>query len=81
VGVLEVESETALAGIELAEVGARALAQRRAQRMSSPSGGSIFSTSAPMSAKRRAQYGPATMIEKSRTRRPARASACVVALA
>src|SRR5207302_7509248 len=38
--------------------------------MSSPSGGSILMTSAPTSASSRAQYGPASMIEKSSTRRP-----------
>src|ERR1700740_920119 len=38
--------------------------------MSSPSGGSILITSAPTSASSRAQYGPASMIEKSSTRMP-----------
>src|SRR6266566_4847817 len=38
--------------------------------MSSPSGGSILMTSAPTSASSRAQYGPASMIEKSSTRMP-----------
>src|SRR5882724_10637452 len=38
--------------------------------MSSPSGGSILITSAPTSASNRAQYGPASMIEKSSTRTP-----------
>src|SRR5579872_1557944 len=42
--------------------------------MKSPSGGSILKTSAPRSASRRVQYGPDTMVVKSRTRTPARIS-------
>src|SRR5579871_1790379 len=42
--------------------------------MKSPSGGSIFSTSAPRSASSRVQYGPDTMVVKSSTRSPLRIS-------
>src|SRR5215475_7266566 len=38
----------------------------------SPSGDSTLITSAPMSAIRRAQWGPAMVVEKSRTRTPVR---------
>src|SRR5579862_6145415 len=41
-------------------------------RMRSPSGDSTLITSAPMSASRRAQCGPAMVVEKSRTRTPVR---------
>ena len=39
-------------------------------RISSPSGASTLITSAPMSASRRVQCGPAMVVEKSRTRTP-----------
>src|SRR6267154_5184502 len=39
-------------------------------RIRSPSGDSTLITSAPMSARRRLQCGPAMVVEKSRTRRP-----------
>src|SRR5215467_8481325 len=42
--------------------------------MKSPSGGSILITSAPRSASIRVQYGPETMVVKSRTRTPPRIS-------
>src|SRR5215467_5758123 len=42
--------------------------------MKSPSGGSILITSAPRSASIRVQYGPETMVVKSRTRTPPRTS-------
>src|SRR5271166_1419153 len=42
--------------------------------MKSPSGGSILNTSAPKSASSRVQYGPETIVVKSRTRMPARMS-------
>src|SRR6266446_193630 len=45
--------------------------------MSSPSGGSILMTSAPTSASSRAQYGPASMMEKSSTRTPSRGAVIV----
>jgi hypothetical protein len=41
-------------------------------RIVSPSAGSILMTSAPMSASIRAQCGPAIVVEKSSTRRPAK---------
>src|SRR5215472_11025603 len=45
--------------------------------MKSPSGGSILITSAPRSASIRVQYGPETMVVKSSTRTPPRASSVI----
>src|SRR5277367_6570180 len=48
--------------------------------MKSPSGGSILMTSAPRSASSRVQYGPDTMVVKSRTRTSARMSSAIGSL-
>src|SRR5208282_578839 len=48
--------------------------------MKSPSGGSTLITSAPRSASSRVQYGPDTMVVKSRTRTPARISLSIRSL-
>ncbi|CAB5055947.1 unannotated protein [freshwater metagenome] len=43
------------------------------RKLSPPSGRSILMTSAPKSARYRAQFGPARTVDRSRTRKPAKA--------
>jgi len=50
------------------------------ERRASPAGGSIFSTSAPMSASSMPQKGPAATEQNSITRTPARGRAVVAGL-